>query len=141
MRVFFFRICAYHAFYSYLCSMEVKENSVILQGATLSDIERMIERVIDDRMKAFYDSIRQRPPVLVRRKDAAAAIGVSLPTLDAYAKAGTLHARHVGGRVYYLEEELLSFRSFTAKPRPKFAGESFVNISPLPSSSHSQETP
>lgn len=98
--------------------METINNSVILQGATLSDIERMIERVIDSRMKAFYDSIKQNPPVLVRRKAAAAAIGVSLPTLDAYAKAGILHARHVGGRVFYLEEELLSFGSSTLKPLP-----------------------
>ena len=94
-----------------------ESNSVLVQGATLSDIERMIEHAIDSRMKAFYDSVRQRPPILVKRKDAARFIGVSLPTLDAYAKAGILHPRHVGGRVFYLEDELSSF-CHAAFPRP-----------------------
>ena len=88
--------------------MDEIHNSVLVQGATLSDIEAMVDRAVERRIRAFYESVRERPPVLVRRKDAAAMIGVSLPTLDAYGRCGILHPRHIGGRVFYEEGELLS---------------------------------
>ena len=84
-------------------------NSVLIQGATLSDIERMINRAVDARMKAFYDSIREKPPVYIRRHEAARLLSVSLPTLDAYGKHGILHPKHLGGRVFYDEAEIISF--------------------------------
>lgn len=83
-------------------------NSVLIQGATLADIERMINRAVDARMKAFYETIKQKPPVLVKRKEAALMLGISLPTLDAYGKLGILHPKHIGGRVFYAEDELLA---------------------------------
>ena len=84
-------------------------NSVLIQGATLADIEKMINRAVDARMQSFYDSIRKKPPVLIPRKKAASDyLRCSLPTLDAYGKFGILHPKHVGGRVYYEEEELLA---------------------------------
>ena len=86
------------------------QNSVFVQCATLADIEAIVDGAIDRRIKAFYESIRQKPPVLVRRKEAARMIGVSLPTIDAYGKYGILHPRHIGGRVFYLEDELLSHK-------------------------------
>ena len=90
--------------------MEQMCNAVLIQGATLSDIERMVNRAVDARMKAFYDSLRRRDGVLVKRKDAAAMLGVSLPTIDKYGRYGILHPRHVGGRVFYEESELLSVK-------------------------------
>lgn len=85
-------------------------NSVLIQGATLSDIERMINRAVDARMKAFYDSIKEKPPVYVKRHDAAQMLSVSLPTLDAYGKHGILHPKHLGGRVFYDEAEIEKFK-------------------------------
>ena len=90
--------------------MEQVSNAVLIQGASLSDIEAMISRAVDRRMREFYDSIREKPPVLVRRKDAAVMLGVSLPTIDAYGRHGILHPRHVGGRVFYEERELESYK-------------------------------
>ena len=90
--------------------MEHIDNSVLVQGATLSDIESIIARTIDKRMMAFYDTIREKPPVLIRRKDAARMIGVSLPTIDAYGRCGILHPKHLGGRVFYDERELQSYK-------------------------------
>lgn len=90
--------------------MQQVQNSVLIQGATLSDIEVMINSAVDRRMKAFYDTIRQKPSVLVRRKDAARMLGVSLPTIDKYGRYGILHPRHVGGRVFFSEEELMSYQ-------------------------------
>lgn len=83
-------------------------NAVLIQGATLADIEAMVSRAVEKRMSEFYERVKAKPPVLVRRKDAARMIGRSLPTIDAYAKAGILHARHIGGCVYYEEDELLA---------------------------------
>lgn len=105
------KIFVYAAYLKYLCIMEHLDNAVLVQGATLADIEKMVDRAIEKRMSAFYDTIREKPPVLVRRKDAAAMIGVSLPTIDGYGKAGILHARHVGGRVFFVEDELMRFVS------------------------------
>ena len=73
-------------------------NSVLIQGATLEDIERMVDRAIAKRMEDFYKSIQPKPDPLVKRVDAARLLGVSLPTLDGYGKYGILHPRHVGGR-------------------------------------------
>lgn len=85
-------------------------NSVLIQGATLEDIERMVDRAIAKRMEDFYKSIQPKPDPLVKRVDAARLLGVSLPTLDGYGKYGILHPRHVGGRVYYAQSEIDRFK-------------------------------
>lgn len=90
--------------------MEDINNSVLIQGATLADIEAAVRRAIDERLNDFVRSIQQKEAALVKRKDAAAMLGISLPTLDAYGKCGILHPRHIGGRVFYLESELLSVK-------------------------------
>lgn len=85
-------------------------NSVLIQGATLEDIERMVNRAVDARMKAFYESIQPKPDPLIKRVDAAKMLGVSLPTIDGYGRYGILHPRHVGGRVYYAQSEIDRFK-------------------------------
>ena len=57
-------------------------NSVLIQGATLADIEAMIDRAVAKRMEKFYKSIQPKPDPLIKRVDAARLLGVSLPTLD-----------------------------------------------------------
>ena len=84
-------------------------NSVLIQGATLADIEHMIDRAVAKRMEDFYKSILPKPDPLVKRVDAAKQLGVSLPTLDNYGKFGILHPRHVGGRVYYAQSEIETY--------------------------------
>ncbi|MBR0117262.1 MAG: helix-turn-helix domain-containing protein [Prevotella sp.] len=81
-------------------------NSVLIQGATLADIEAMIDRAVAKRMEKFYKSIQPKPDPLIKRVDAARLLGVSLPTLDNYGKYGILHPRHVGGRIYYVQSEI-----------------------------------
>lgn len=85
-------------------------NSVLIQGATLADIERMIDRAIAKRMENFYQSIQPKPDPLVKRVDAARLLGVSLPTLDNYGKFGILHPQHCGGRVYYAQSDIDRFK-------------------------------
>ena len=86
------------------------DNAVLIQGFTLSDIERMVNKAVERKMADFYGRFCNKPPVLITRKDAAKRVGVPLPTIDAYAKAGFLHARHIGGRVFF-EEELDAVKS------------------------------
>lgn len=84
-------------------------NSVLIQGASLTDLERMIDRAVAKRMENFYMSIQRKPDPLVKRLDAARQLGVSLPTIDAYGRHGILHPRHVGGRVFYAQSELENY--------------------------------
>lgn len=85
-------------------------NSVLIHGCTLQDIEKMICRAVDARMAAFYETIKEKPSVLVRKKDAARMLGVSLPTLSKYGKFGILHPKHLGGRVFYEESEIIKYK-------------------------------
>lgn len=85
-------------------------NAVLIQGATLADIERMIDKAVEKRMSAFYESIKEKPPALIKRKEAASRLGVSLPTLDAYAKAGFIRPHHLGGRIYFNEAEIEQYQ-------------------------------
>ena len=91
-------------------NMEQMSNAVLIQGVTISEIESIVCRVVDARMKAFYDSIRQKPPVLIPRQKVAQMLGLSLPTIDKYGRFGILHPRHVGGRVFYEEDEIEKFK-------------------------------
>jgi hypothetical protein len=81
-------------------------NSVLIQGATLADIERMVDRAVAKRLEAFVEAIKPHPDPLIKRVDAAKQLGVSLPTLDNYGKYGILHPRHCGGRVYYAQSDI-----------------------------------
>lgn len=81
-------------------------NAVLLQGCTISDIEKTINRAVEQAMNDFLESIRDRPDPLIKRVEAAKRLGISLPTIDAYARAGILHAKHIGGRVFFQESEL-----------------------------------
>ena len=86
------------------------ENAVLIQNVTLADIERMINKAVERRMSEFYERIHDKPPVMVKRKDAAALLGVSLPTLDSYARIGIIHAHHIGGRVFFDDGDLQSVK-------------------------------
>ncbi len=90
-------------------------NSVLIQGCTLADLERMISHAVDTRMAAFYESIKEKPPVMIKRKEAAKMLGLSLPTLDAYGKYGILHPKHLGGRVFYDETEIIKYKQTPKK--------------------------
>ena len=84
-------------------------NCVLIQNATLADIEKMICRAVDARMAAFYQSIREKPETMIHRADAADKLHISKVTLDKYAKFGLLHPKHVGGRIWYSLTEIENF--------------------------------
>lgn len=85
---------------------ELENNCILVQCCTMADLERMIDKAVKKAVTKFYEDIQPKEPVYVKRKEAAEMMGVSLPTLDAYAKAGIIHAKHVGGRIYYDKDQL-----------------------------------
>lgn len=89
--------------------------STLIQYASLQDVERMIDKAVQKRMDEFYERIRDKPPALIKRKVAAERLGVSLPTLDQYAKHGFLKITHLGGRVYFDEAEVEAYRQKNSK--------------------------
>ena len=91
------------------------QNAVLIQGCDLLTLERMINKAVGERMKDFYEHIRDKPPVLIKRKVAAERLSVSLPTLDQYAKHGFLKVTHLGGRVYFDEAEVEAYRQKNSK--------------------------
>ena len=85
-------------------------NSVLVHGATLADIERIVNAAVEARLQAFVESIREKPDPLIKRVDAAKRLGVSLPTLDNYGKYGILTPKHCGGRVYYALSDIERYK-------------------------------
>lgn len=85
-------------------------NAMLIQGATMSDLESMMSRLLD---KKLADIIESTPKVeespkdgLYKRKEAAKRLQVSLVTLDNWTKIGIINARRIGTRVYYTDKDI-----------------------------------
>lgn len=85
-------------------------NAMLIQGATMSDLESMMSRILD---KKLANIIESTPKVedcsrdgLYKRKDTAIRLQISLPTLDAWTKAGIINGRRIGTRIYYTEKDI-----------------------------------
>ena len=83
-------------------------NSMLIQGATMSDLESMISRILDKKLANIIEStpkVEDFPKdILYKRKDAAIRLQISLPTLDAWTRAGIINGRRIGTRIYYTEK-------------------------------------
>lgn len=85
-------------------------NAMLIQGATMNDLESMMSRLLD---KKLADIVESTPKVeespkdgLHKRKDAAKKLQVSLVTLDNWTKLGIINARRIGTRVYYTDKDI-----------------------------------
>lgn len=86
-------------------------NATLIQGATMGDLESMISRLLDEKLANIANSTLKldkdpREGELYKRKEAAIKLGISLPTLDAWTKAGLINARKIGTRVYYTDGDI-----------------------------------
>lgn len=65
-------------------------NSMLIQGATMSDLESMISRILDKKLANIIEStpkVEDFPKdILYKRKDAAIRLQISLPTLGIFSK-------------------------------------------------------
>lgn len=76
------------------------QNSIILQNVSLSDIEALFSKVIDDKMKSIAPTTSVADKLLTRQ-ETARLLKISLPTLDDWTKTGVIKAKRIGTRIRY----------------------------------------
>lgn len=85
-------------------------NAMLIQGATMNDLENMMSRILDKKLANIIEStpkVEDFPKdILYKRKDAAIRLQISLPTLDAWTRAGIINGRRIGTRIYYTEKDI-----------------------------------
>lgn len=85
------------------------DSTLFLQNITLEDFQEIVSQTVRREVTAALAGLRQPAPKatkLVPRKEAARHLGVSLTTIDNWAKVGILRAIKKGGRIYFQENEL-----------------------------------
>lgn len=78
------------------------QNSIILQNVSLSDIEALISKVIDDKIKSINPTPTNVASKLLTRQETAKLLKISLPTLDNWTNTGLIKAKRIGTRVRYV---------------------------------------
>lgn len=83
-------------------------NSILIQGATISDLESMMSRLLDKKLVNISTPKVDESPKdrLYKRKAAAEKLQISLVTLDNWTKLGVINARKIGSRVYYTDSDI-----------------------------------
>jgi excisionase family DNA binding protein len=78
---------------------------LMLHTFELSDIQKVVEEVLERKLKSFIpreqDSLK-----LLSRKDTAQLLCISLPTLHDWTRNGTVKAHRIGNRVLYKLDEV-----------------------------------
>ena len=77
------------------------QNSIILQNVSLSDIEALLSKVIDEKIKSINPEQKNTVSKLLTRQETARLLKISLPTLDDWAKTGLIRAKRIGTRTRY----------------------------------------
>lgn len=105
-------------------------NSILIQGATMSDLESMLSRLLDKKLADIIDSTLKvdvsPKDGLYKRKVAAEKLQISLVTLDNWTKLGIINARKVGSRVYYTDSDINN--ALKRYLNPKDMGKLDINI-------------
>ena len=78
---------------------------VFLNTLELSDIKKIIEEALENKLKGF--SVPKKTVLtLLTRKDTAKFLRISLPTLHDWTKNGIVKAHRIGNRVLYKQDEV-----------------------------------
>lgn len=78
---------------------------VLLDILELSDIKKVVEQVIKERLKDLSPK-EKIPIILLTRIDAAKFLRISLPTLNDWTKNGIIKGYRIGNRVLYKSHEI-----------------------------------
>lgn len=91
-------------------AISLSPNAMLIQGATMNDLESMMSRLLDKKLANIIEStptVEEKPKDgLYKRKEAAEKLRVSLVTLDSWTKLGIINARRIGTRVYYTDKDI-----------------------------------
>lgn len=83
------------------------QNSIILQNVSLSDIEALLSKVIDEKLKSVVPHHAPiEPGKLLTRTETANLLKISLPTLDDWTKTGVIKAKRIGSRIRYVYSDV-----------------------------------
>lgn len=80
----------------------MKQNIIVIQNVSLSDIEALISKVIDEKIKSINISPANVASELLTRQETAKLLKISLPTLDSWTNTGLIKAKRIGTRVRYV---------------------------------------
>ena len=84
--------------------------AMLIQGATMSDLEKMMSRLLDKKLTKIVASTtkveKQSKNELYRRQEAADKLRISLVTLDNWTKSGIINSRKIGTRIYYTGSDI-----------------------------------
>ncbi|WP_425629797.1 helix-turn-helix domain-containing protein [Cellulophaga lytica] len=78
---------------------------VMLSTLELSDIKKVVEEVIENKLKNLNPPEKEGLKLL-SRKDTAKLLCISLPTLHDWTKTGIVKAHRIGNRILYKLEEV-----------------------------------
>lgn len=73
----------------------------LLIQASLSDIEAVVRKVLDDRLNDLMPQGKEDTPLYLTRDEAAKMLRISLPTLADWTRQGIIPAQRIGRRVLY----------------------------------------
>lgn len=83
------------------------ENTIILQGITVSDLLTEIDSIVERQIKdQVANLILKKTPKFVTREEVASMLKVSMPTINVWSKQGILISYRIGRRVYFKSNEL-----------------------------------
>lgn len=77
----------------------------MLSTLELSDIKKVVEEVIENKLKNLNPPEKEGLKLL-SRKDTAKLLCISLPTLHDWTKTGIVKAHRIGNRILYKLEEV-----------------------------------
>lgn len=78
----------------------------MLSTLELSDIKKVVEEVIENKLKNLNPQSEKEGLKLLSRKDTAKLLCISLPTLHDWTKTGIVKAHRIGNRILYKLEEV-----------------------------------
>ena len=80
-------------------------NSIILQNVTRQDLIEIFEGVLTEKLQQLAPPPANKTEYLTR-KEVAALLRISIPTLHEFIKTGKLKAYRIGGRVLFNKAEI-----------------------------------
>ena len=81
-------------------------SKVILNNFELSDIKRIIEEVLEKKLKHLNKPTNQKGAKMLSRKETANLLRIPLPTLHHWTKNGLIKAYRIGNRVLYKQDDV-----------------------------------
>lgn len=82
------------------------QSAVLVQNVSMSDIEATLSRLLDEKLSNLQPANKQKPAKYLTRKETAAKLRVSLPTLADWTRIGILKSKRIGSRILYLSTDV-----------------------------------